>query len=249
MLALAAAGRAADSEEDIAGRLFRIHANSPSNDALVCTNAAQAIASLGPGPYRAAARAIDGWHLLRTGRVTDAKAVYQALLEDSSSPPALIELAKRWLTRIDREEVRAALLKVWVKNIRFPDSLDALPAPQPPPVDRWGRAWRYKPGTLKILKSDAQRYELLSPVLGPDSDLADALRRPWPLESSARPLIVNSAPGSNPVVTFQTAGPPQEKAMMTEGKSWMGIVLVKVGIRALIVAESDYVFFPLKPGS
>jgi hypothetical protein len=139
LLALAAPVLAADPDEDVFGRLFRVHLNTATGDAAIAGQAAQAAAALPPGPYRAAARSVQAWRLLRAGKPADAAAVYQAMLADASTPAAFADLARRWLTRLDREEVKAALLKVWARDIRFPDSLEKLPPPPPPPHARGGR--------------------------------------------------------------------------------------------------------------
>jgi hypothetical protein len=229
--------------------LFRLHASSPSNDVAVCTAASQTIATLSPGPDRAAARTLLGWRLLRAGKPAEAKPVYQALLDDPASPPAFTQLARRWLTRLDRDEVRAALQKAWTDNIQYPSSLDSLAKPLPPMQDRWGQAWRYRPAVFKRLKTEAQRYTLESPELGADSDLAAALGRPWPKEPSLRAVAVNTEAGATPVVTFQTLKTPPEKILMTEGKASAGLALVKTGPRAMLIVEGDYVFLIPNPGN
>lgn len=250
LLALALPALAADSDEAIFGRLFRLHLATPTGHVALAAQAGQAAASLPPGPYRAAAQAVQAWRLLRAGQPAEARAVYLALSADAAAPTPLAELARRWLTRLDREEVRAALQKAWARDIRFPESLDALPPPRPPLKDRWDRPWTYKPRALKLLKADAQRYDLQSPGLGADSDLAAALDRPWPLELPIRPLGVSTAAGSTPVVTFETLSKkPAEKSMVSEGKSWNGLALIKVGPHALLLSNGDYVFLPLKPGN
>ncbi len=249
VLFAAAAVHAAESEENTLGVLFRLHAQSPSGDVAVCTAATPAVAALGPGAYRAAARALLGWRLLRSGKPAEAKPVYQALLDDPASPPAFTELARRWLTRLDREAVREALQKMWTDTILYPPSLDTLPAPLPPMRDRWGSAWRYRPVILKRLKTESQRYTLESAGLGADSDLAAALARPWPKEPSLRAVAVNTDAGATPVVTFQTRQAPAEKTLMAEGKTAGGLALVKTGARALLIVEGDYVHLVPQPGN
>jgi hypothetical protein len=249
LLAFAVSAQAADSGDDVLGALFRLHASSPSNDAAICTAAAQAVTALSPGPDRAAARTLLGWRLLRAGKPAEAKPVYQALLDDPASPPAFTQLARCWLTRLDRDEVRAALQKAWIDDIQYPSSLDGLAKPLPPMQDRWGQAWRYRPAVFKRLKTEAQRYTLESPELGADSDLAAALERPWPKEPSLRAIAVNTEAGATPVVTFQTLTTPSEKILMTEGKTSSGLALVRTGPRAMLIVEGDYAFLIPNPGN
>ncbi len=250
LLALALPVLAADPDEVLFGRLFRLHLNTATGDVAVADQAGQTAAALTPGTYRAAARAVQAWRLLRAGQTGEARAVYQAMLDDPATPAAPAELARRWLTRLDREDVRAALQQDWARHIRYPDTLDALPPPHPPLKDRWNSPWFYKSRSLKRLNATAQRYELQSSRLGTDSDLAAALARPWPAELPFRPLRVSAAAGSTPVVTFETLGqtPPQTMTF-SEGKAWNGFVLLSVGPQALLIANGDYVFLPLKPGT
>lgn len=248
LLTGAASVRAASSPEELLGALYRLNTASPSNDAALGESTVKAIATLGPGAERAAARAILGWRLLRAGKPTEAAPVYQALLDDPASPPAFTRLAGRWLTRLDREQVRAALQKAWVDDIRYPDSLDRLPKPLPPMKDRWGGAWTYHVASFKRLKSEAQRYTLESPELGADSDLATVLARPWPKEPSLRAVSVNRDAGATPVVTFQSLKDSSSKITMTEGKNSGDFVLVKAGPRVLIVVEGDYFYLLANPG-
>jgi hypothetical protein len=249
LLALAAPLAAADSDEDLFGRLYRLNLNTATGEAALAAQAGQTAAALPPGPYRGAAQAIQAWRLLRAGQNAPAAALYKGLLADPATPAPLAELARRWLTRLDREEVRAALQNAWTHTIRYPDTLDALPAPRPPLKDRWDRPWLYKPRTLKLLKSDAQRYDLQSTALEADSDLAPAAARPWPADLPLRPVSVASVAGSSTLVTFETVGrTPVEKPTLTEGKSWNGIALIKVGPKALLIVSGDYVHLPLNNG-
>lgn len=245
LLALTLGAAAADTEEIAAGRLF--HPSNLTNEPAALVSAAKVSPTLGPGPYRAAVRSLHGWLLLRAGKTAEAKTVYEALLADPSSPAPLAEIARRWLTRLDREQVRAALTRVWAEKIQFPDSLDALTPPLPPLRDRWNQPWRYRPQALKLLKSSAQRYELQSATLGADSDLAAAIARPWPVEAPVKVTLLTG--GANTVVTLQNKKSPPDKAMLTQGKSWEGVTLVHIGDRALLLAENDFVFFTLKPGA
>ncbi len=248
LLAGSTLARAAGPGEDTLFSLFRLHTASPSGHVAMAKAAGEAIAALPVGPYQSAARALLGWRLLQSGNPAEARSVYQSLLDDSATPPAFLELARRWLTRLDREEVRSALQKAWTGAIQYPDSLEALPKPLPPLQDRWGNAWRYRPGTLKRLKSEAQRYTLESPSLGADSDLAAALSRPWPKEPSLRAIALDTDSGATPIATFQTLKTPPEKILMTEGKSSAGVVLVKVGAHTLLLVEGDTVFLVPNPG-
>jgi hypothetical protein len=249
LLALAAPAAAADPDEDVFGRLFRLHLEGATGDVAIAAQAGQAAAALPPGPYRAAARAVQGWRLLRAGKPAEAAAVYQTLLADPASPAALAELARRWLTRLDRETVRDALRKAWARDIRYPATLEALPAPQPPLTDRWNRPWSYKTRGLKLLQADAQRYDLQSAALGADSDLAAAVALPWPTDLPLRAVGLTPAANATTLVTFETVSKsPPEKPVLSEGKAWGGLMLLKVGPKALLIVHGDYVFLPLKPG-
>jgi hypothetical protein len=247
VLILAGSAFAWEPEEDIFGRLIRLNAQPQATDAAVIDAAGPAIATLPAGPYKSAAQSILGWRLLKAGKTADAKVVYESLLNDPAAPAPMADIARRWLTRLDREAVLAALQKEWTRTIRYPDTLESLPAPTPPLNDRWGKSWRYKTTALKRLKSDAQRVEVQSATLEADSDLTVALARPWAAEASLRPQRIAPGVGST-VVVFQTTKTPPETVSLSEGKSWAGATLVKVGPKALLLVEGDYVFLPLKPG-
>lgn len=237
----------ADADEDLFGRLFQLHLTNAAADAAMAAQAARTADSLPPGPYRSAARALQGWRLLRAGKTADARAAYAALLADPATPASLAELARRWLTRLDLEQVRAALRTAWIRDIRYPESLEQLPEPRPPLKDRWDRPWSYRVRASKRLGAEGQTYDLQSTALGADSALAPALARPWP---DALPVRILSVAGANPVVTFETIPPlAPHRPALSEGKSWNGLVLVKVGPKALLLVQGDHLFLPLKPGS
>lgn len=126
------------------------------------------------------------WHYLKTGRTSEAVKLFTSLLVEKE-PATVIQkagdkMARSWLTRLDREQVASALKKLYLRDIEFPATLEALKSlkdtPLPPSTDRWGKPWSYR--LESAIKGMAQhRYVLESATLAADSDLKKALKRPY----------------------------------------------------------------------
>lgn len=131
---------------------------------------------------------LTAWHLLKLGQTNAAVKVLEGMLtkagKDAHLQAAANDMARAWLTRIDREETVRTLRRVYLDKVEYPISLDGLaelPADRKPPLtDRWGKRWSYQLAGFKYIRGvTAQRYQLHSVTLGQDSDLTAALARSY----------------------------------------------------------------------
>ena len=180
--------------------------NAPDHEVLLAE--CQAFTNKNPSdPFVIVGQSLAAWNLLQLGRQAEAVAILKKHLDGSGSPvdAGASSLAKAWLTRLDRERVKAALQFYYRREVRYPRSLDELlayaPLPKnlaPPRQDRWGTNWRY---TLVGFKSMPglidQKYEISAAGLGGGSDLAVALAVPYGDLIHVRPnRMLSSKPGS-----------------------------------------------------
>ena len=132
--------------------------------------------------YYPVVRTIEGWHLLQAKRQAEAVKAFEAALDPQRSNDFTIRaadtMARRWLSRLDREKVVAALKKYHTAEVEFPADLTALASlpqeEQPPLRDRLGDAWSYRLTEFRRLKAaKAQRYLLYSISIGRESSALD----------------------------------------------------------------------------
>lgn len=137
-------------------------------------------------PFVVVVSGFAAWHYLKTGNTGAAVQLFESMLV-AKEPATVIQkagdrMARSWLTRLDREQVALALKKIYLRDIEFPASLEALKTlknvPLPPMADRWGKPWSYRLASA-IEGMAAHRYVLESGLLGADSDLKKALKRPY----------------------------------------------------------------------
>ena len=140
-----ATARAGD--EDAFLSFWNEHQAVVSNPAAATAVCDRFLAGAPSSAYRPAVAALNAWHALAAGRTNAAHAGFTALLDDSAAPVAAAagDCARRWLTRLDREHVRAALTVWYARHVAYPPSLDpmaSLPATVRPPLrDRWNESW------------------------------------------------------------------------------------------------------------
>ena len=201
-LLLALAGPLLAQDEDSLWRLWNQQAassNAPAADAAAC----RVYAEQRPNdPLAAVARSLAGWRFLQAGQTNQAVSLLAPQVE--AKPDALslgaAQVAKAWLTRVDRERVKPALQFFYRKQVRYPYSLNELRTDKrlpaellPPERDRWDEAWRYKlVGFKNIPNLQDQKYELLSATLGADSDLTSALAVPLGERVTVKPVRVRT---------------------------------------------------------
>ena len=205
-------------------------------------------------PLVPVARGIGAWHLLESGDFDGAKLVLEKMASAGADPVGAIgaEMARRWLTRLDREQVVIALQKVYAGDLEYPESLSAvsaLPAEYRPPLaDRWGVAWTYTAGSFKKLQTgERQTFTLESPKLGATSDLKQALAQPYGTGFTFKPTKVMPSIGGKAVIVFQDAAGRTET--VSEGSAGSDLGLAYVGDEVLILGGGDYWSIQPRPSS
>ncbi len=245
--AFAAPGLAQDasSEPDFLA-LWSTHRKTPENHVAISA-ACNAFRSDHPrSQFRSVCDALDAWHMLAASQTNDAARLLRSLSRSTKSSAldvAARDIARAWLTRLDREAVREALETEYTKNIAYPETLDGLKAmPDPPRMkDRWNREWIYRKTGFKLLTGlHGQRYSLESLRLKPHTDLRDALARPYggDLRLAVAREISRKAGSEIVELRFETGG-ETSKVVLSMGATKKGLAYVYRG-RSFMIFANDY---------
>ena len=183
------------------------------------------------------------WHHLKNGNTEMAVRLFESMQTEkpvTALQKAGDQMARTWLTRLDRERVAHALKKAYLRDIAFPPTLEALKvegddAARPPLTDRWGKPWAYRLSS-SIQGMAAHRYVLESPGLGADSDLRNALKRPYADGIQLRALRM--AAGITDTVEF--ANPDGVSVRRRLGQEMSGGTLVYLGARLLLLSDGNH---------
>lgn len=244
LAAFAATGvrAAAPADEAAALGLFQLHQRDgvrpdAARDACLQFEQRHAASALRP-----VARCLLGWDLLRLKATNEAVRALEGAAGGAQGPmlDAAQDVARCWLSRVDRERVRTALKEHYTRHADFPASLDALralpEAMRPPATDRWGRSWRYGITQFERIKgTKMQRYTLESPSIPPGgSDLAAALRKPYGFAMEAKPVRIESAGGT---VVFLVGGRTE---MLSVGAKQGRAVLAWAGATVAVLSDGEY---------
>lgn len=200
-------------------------------------------------PLAVVAQGLEAWHLLKAGHTNEAVALLEAMRSVTASAPlqvAGVDMARGWLTRLDREGVRRALKAYYVKAIEFPASLDALKTlnikDMPAFSDRWGVPWDYRlSGKFKGLEK--QQYLLESTHLEATSDLTKALAVPYASRITLEP--VGPAPGSTDVYEF--ASPRRKSLLLQAGREMDGMMVAYLGTNLIVLSDGSHWRVVAKP--
>lgn len=231
-------------------RVWVASTNTPGDHAAVVTACSQFRAKAPQDPFCVVVAGMEAWHLLSMGNTNAAVALFESMLSipEKASPlqSAGGDMARSWLTRLDREKVRAALKKIYLKEIEFPSSLDPIKSLKmkslPPFTDRWGKAWTYRlESSIKGLSS--QHYVLESSQLGSRSDLAKALVLPYAGRVSLEPIKVS--PVSADTVEFAVRG--GKSGYLQTGGTMNGTVVAYIGMNIIVMADESHWCVVLKP--
>ena len=234
------------------GKIWQQHTRAPAEHAALIQAVQQMATQYADSPLLAVARGLGAWHALTAGQTNTARLFLTPLLADHADPIGTEArvFAQRWLTRLDREQVRTGLQLYYRNHVEYPAALSALGElpvlVRPPLADRFGREWKYELAPMKRLTQlRAQRYNLTSFALGDDSDLGGMLRRPYGgglvLWRAAR-FIGGEAGGAANVEFARNA----EKMMLSEGAKQAGVALVYARVdpkgrdSMVIVTDGDY---------
>jgi hypothetical protein len=224
--------------------------NTPDDHAAVMTACNQFRIKAPQDPFCVVVAGMEAWHLLAMGNTNAAMALFEPMLSipENATPlqSAGAEMARGWLTRLDREKVRAALKKIYLKKIEFPSSLDPIKTLKmkslPPFTDRWGKPWMYRlESSIKGLES--QQYVLESSQLGSRSDLAKALALPYAGRVSLEPVKVS--PVSADTVEFALRG--GKSGYLQAGGVLNGVTVAYIGMNIIVMADESHWRVVLKP--
>lgn len=201
-------------------------------------------------PLVVVAAGMEAWRLLKLGNNREAIPLLESMLSVPEKATyvqiAGAEMARSWLTRLDRETVRNTLKKVYVRDIEFPASLDTIRSlkdtPMPPFNDRWGKPWAYRLQS-SIKGMEAQHYVLESTRLGTRTDLATALALPYASQIKLTPVKLLAV--STDTVEFTTRdGKP---AFLQAGASSEGVTVAYLGENLIVLADDNHWRVALKP--
>ena len=237
------------AEEAALVSAWKVHL-AATNDHPKVVSACQEFRKKSPASqFGVVADGLAAWHLLQANEPAAATNLLEKMLglgQTDQIGKAGMTMARRWLTRLDRERVKLALKQLYRKDIEFPPSLEAmrgLPAAQRGPfTDRWGQTWSYrltefKSPNLKNLRG--QRYELQSAMLRADSDLAEALKRPYAAKINLKAVKLISASPGKEAVEFVTTDEKQQKTVLTVGTDVGGVTFLFLGSGLLILSDGD----------
>lgn len=206
-----------------------------------------------PGdPLTGICRGIAAWHLMKAANTNAAIRILTKMENESIGVVGKAEqnMAKRWLTRLDMEEVKRALKRLYLKNIAYPETLDViklLPRDQRAPLsDRWGTPWSYSLGGFKEIRGMRdQKYRLQDTRLGKRSNLDETLAIPYGDNIKLKPL----SSGSGESILFQQTNEGGKQVSLSPGKSLDGVDLAYHGKTIIVLSDGDHwMVFP-KPGS
>jgi hypothetical protein len=249
VLILCVTVRAAD--EDGLLEIWKQHMATPDDHEAVTKACRDFSAAHAGDPLLPVVRGFEEWHLLRAGRQPEAFKMIEADLAAPAGPvtDGARRLALGWLTRLDREQVVAALRAYHRKEIAYPKTLEQIAAhpklksePKPPSLDRFGKPWSYQQAGFAKLKGFAdQNYSLRSTALGDLSDIKSAVRAPYASRIQAVPVQVVAA-GNVPAVKFNLAG---SAAIVGVGQATGDLHVAFVGAKILVVC--DYTHWKIFP--
>lgn len=234
--------------------LWGKHQQDPENHAAIVQDLQAFEQGNAQSPLVTVARGLAAWHLLKAGNVEEAKHLLAEMAPGGVQPVAAAgkEMALRWLTRLDQEDVEAALRKVYASDIEYPQTLApvlALPvSARPPMTDRWGTAWSYHPAGFKEIDAGPnQTFVLQSGKLGEKSDLKKILTLPYGGGVGLKPEKILPSQDGKAVLMLQGAGGIH--AILAEGTTAGDLSFPYFGDAIVILSNGDYWFIQPKPGS
>jgi len=254
LVACAAPAFADTPDEEALYALWGDQQKDPGNHAALAQDAAAFEQRFPSSPLVPVARGLAAWHLLESGDFDGGKQLLEKMAAAGADPVAAIgaEMARRWLTRLDREQVAAALQKVYAEDLEYPETLAAVgalpPESRPPMTDRWGAAWLYTPAAFKKLQTgDRQTFILESTRLGNGSELKRALALPYGAGFTFKPVKVMPPIGGKAVIVFRSAD--GRTATVSEGAAGSDLGLAYLGDEVLILSSGDYWSIQPRPSS
>jgi hypothetical protein len=231
-------------------QIWAASTNAPDDHAAVVAACREFRTQAPQDPLVVVVTGMEAWRLLKMEHIKEATALLESMLvvpeHASYLQGAGAELARAWLTRLDREKVRITLKKIYVRDIAFPATLEPIKtlkiAALPPFTDRWGKPWVYRlESAIKGMTS--QHYVLESLRLGERSDLAKMLTLPYAGQINLEP--VRLSPVSPDTVEFMTkAG---KSAFLQAGGALGGVTVAYLGSNLIVLADENHWRVVLKP--
>ena len=224
--------------------------NNVENHATIVAACREFGAKTNQDPLVVVAKGLEAWHLLKMGNSNEAIRCFGSMLAvpEGASPlqNAGAEMARVWLTRFDREIVRMALKKIYVRDIEFPATLEPINTlkirKMPPFTDRWGKPWTYRlQSSIKGMGN--QQYLLESTRLGSTSDLVKALARPYAAGINLEP--VGDSPDSAGMYEF--ASPFKKSIFLQAGGEMEGIMVAYMGKNIIVLSDGSHWRVVVKP--
>jgi hypothetical protein len=227
----------------------------PGSHAALAQSAAAFEQSFPTSPLVPVARGIGAWNLMESGDFDGAKQILEKMAAAGDDQPVAAiaaEMARRWLTRLDREQLSDALQKCYADDLEYPESLTAVSdlklTPPPPLADRWGAPWLYTATSFKKLQTgDRQTFILQSTKLGDGSDLKTALALPYGSGFTFKPARLMPPIGGKTVITFQDSTGKNDT--LSEGAAGNDLGFAYLGDSILILSSGDYWSIQARPSS
>lgn len=196
-------------------------------------------------PLAVVGAGLRSWHLLSLGQKDEARRLLETLLTDDATPlrKAATGIAQAWLTRLDLQTVKAALQRYYRAHVEYPPGLDALRSldSSVPLTDRWGRDWSYRQTGFSTLRGmSGQRFEVSSPTLGADSELAAALAAPYAGSIEVQATGFAAADSSRRTIRFAVAGSSPQTLLLQPGTRSDSFAFPFMGDSIIVLADRDY---------
>jgi len=244
-LAVAMVGRAQSVKPDERGlwNVWCVGTNSAFEASAVAVACQEFKAAAPKDPLAVVVAGFEAWNYLKRGNPGAAVPLFNSMLvvkePATSLQKAADKMARSWLTRIDREQVVRGLKEIYVRDIEFPASLEALKtlksAAAIPVSDRWGKPWEYRLAS-SIKGMAAQRYVLESSVLGAHSTLEKVLALPYAGGLQLQPVRVVA--GVMDTVEFKAAD--GQSVFRQLGSDSSRISLAYLGANIVVLTDGNH---------
>lgn len=228
------------------------HTNAAADHAAIA-QACEVFRTKAPAdPLAVVAQGLEAWHLLQDGKTNDAVRLLEPMvaLSGDALQKVSADMARGWLTRVDRELVRAALKRVYLRDVEFPVSLEAIKTLKgvklPLFTDRWNQPWSYQTADLPTIKGvRRQRYVLESSRLGANSDLAQSLAIPYASRITVQPVRIMGGGDQGETVGF--ASPSGKSGALMVGAEMDGATFAFLGKSIIVLSDRDHWRVVLRP--
>jgi len=191
-------------------------------------------------------RGIAAWAETSEGRLERARKLWGRLSTSGSSAMAnsANEMSRRWQTRLDRENIKAALQRYYLREIEYPRRLKKLQDTEGDfaieLLDRWQRPWVYRAQTPEHLPGALQQTYLLdSERMGDKSDLGAALGPRYGGDFQLRVKQLRTLEAGNKEVTLYDEALDLD-VVLTQRFGSGQLELTYVGTTIVIVSSGDH---------